>query len=588
MNAKTTVSRVAQPALWRVTLWMAVAALSMTSCSAPGPVSSRSAPFVITPPPTQSIENSAGIDLAISPDGKRIVYVAASGDGTRHLYVQPIDSREAVPISDVEGMLYTPFFSPDGESVAFFDGSSLKTVPLSGGPPISLWEFPSYDGGSWGPDGMIVFAGTSESGQGLYLLSAAGGKLEILAVPDRDKGELQYRQPEVLPGGKAVLFTIQHADGSFPIAVWSAETHETTVLFRGGREVRYASTGHLVYEAARTGNLMAVPFDLESLQITGDPVSVLEGVRQSPDSRVDYTLSLEGTLAYVPSSGPARVNLIWVDRQGNEEPLTQESRNSAHFRLSPDGRQVVLGMYSQGSRDIWIYDVERGTYTQITAGGENMHPIWTPDGSRVTFNDELRNLYWRWADGSGETEEILVSENEKQPTSWSPDGRILAFEERDPDTGWNIAYVTLEGDRTPTYLVSTPFNEQSPMISPDGRWLAYISEESGQDEVYVQPFPGGGEKQQISTQGGMEPIWSQDGRELFYRNGDRMMTVAVETESGFSAGVPRLLFEGRYILDSHPRYGVSPDGQRFLLSRNEGAARIKVVPDWFDSLNLGE
>jgi serine/threonine-protein kinase len=539
---------------------------------------------VITPPPSQSFENSAGIDLAISPDGKRIVYVAASGDGVRHLFVQPIDGREATPISEVEGMLYTPFFSPDGESVAFFAESSLKTVPISGGPPTTLWEFTSQHGGSWGPDDTIVFAGTTARGQGLYRLSAAGGKPEILAVPDREKGELQYRQPEVLPGGKAVLFTMQHADGSFPIAVWSSETGATTVLFQGGREVRYASTGHLVYEAARTGNLMAVPFDLESLKITGDPVSVLEGVRQSPDSRVDYTLSLDGTLAYVPSGGRARVNLVWVDREGNEQQLTKESRTSAHFRLSPDGRRVVLGMYSQGSRDIWVYDVERGTYTQITDGGENMHPIWTPDGARVTFNDELRNLYWRSADGSGEVEEILVSENEKQPTSWSPDGRILAFEERDPDTGWNIAYVTLEGDRTPTYLVSTPFNEQSPMISPDGRWLAYISEESGQDEVYVQPFPGGGERRQISTRGGMEPIWSQDGRELFYRNGDRMMAVAVETEPGFSAGVPRLLFEGRYILDSHPRYGVSPDGQRFLLSRLEGETQIKVVPNWFEEL----
>jgi serine/threonine-protein kinase len=539
---------------------------------------------VITPPPSQSFENSAGIDLAISPDGKRIVYVAASGDGVRHLFVQPIDGPEATPISEVEGMLYTPFFSPDGESVAFFDGSSLKTVPLSGGPPTTLWEFTSQHGGSWGPDGTIVFAGTTERGQGLYRLSAAGGKPEILVVPDREKGELQYRQPEVLPGGKAVLFTMQHADGSFPIAVWSSETGETTVLFRGGREVRYASTGHLVYEAARTGNLMAVPFDLEGLKITGDPVSVLEGVRQSPDSRVDYSLSLDGTLAYVPTGGRAKVNLIWVDREGNEQQLTKESRTSAHFRLSPDGRRVVLGMYSQGSRDIWIYDVERGTYAQITAGGENMHPIWTPDGARVTFNDELRNLFWKSADGTGETKEILVSENEKQPTSWSPDGRILAFEERDPDTGWNIAYVTLEGDRTPTYLVSTPFNEQSPMISPDGRWLAYISEESGQDEVYVQPFPGGGERRQISTRGGMEPIWSQDGRELFYRNGDRMMAVAVETEPGFSAGVPRLLFEGRYILDSHPRYGVSPDGQRFLLSRLEGETQIKVVPNWFEEL----
>ena len=346
---------------------------------------------------------------------------------------------------------------------------------------------------------------------------------------------------------------------------------------------------------------MAVPFDLEGLKITGDPVSVLEGVRQSPDSRVDYSLSLEGTLAYVPSGGRARVNLIWVDREGNEQQLTQESRTSAHFRLSPDGRRVVLGMYSQGSRDIWIYDVERGTYTQITAGGENMHPIWTPDGARVTFNDELRTF-------TGDRRMEVV----RQRRFWSAKTRnnrlhgprtaeFLAFEERDPDTGWNIAYVTLEGDRTPTYLVSTPFNEQSPMISPDGRWLAYISEESGQDEVYVQPFPGGGEKRQISIQGGMEPIWSQDGRELFYRNGDRMMAVAVETEPGFSAGVPRLLFEGRYILDSHPRYGVSPDGQRFLLSRIEGETQIKVVPNWFEelkglvsanqkfgSLNLGE
>jgi Tol biopolymer transport system component len=219
---------------------------------------------------------------------------------------------------------------------------------------------------------------------------------------------------------------------------------------------------------------------------------------------------------------------------------------------------------------------------------------------RVTFNDEMGNLYWKLADGSGETEEFLRSENKfpqlrggsqaQQPTSWSPDGRILAFEALNADTGWDIGYVTVEGDRTPTHFLVTPFDERSPMVSPGGRWVAYISDESGRDEIYVQPFPGGGEKWLISTAGGIEPMWSPDGRELFYRNPNQMMSVVVETEPGFKAGTPRVVFDGQYSLDTaagHPRYGVSPDGQHFLmLKREEGdqPAHINVVLNWFEEL----
>jgi Tol biopolymer transport system component len=280
--------------------------------------------------------------------------------------------------------------------------------------------------------------------------------------------------------------------------------------------------------------------------------------------------------------------LVWVDREGQEKSLTEQPRALIHLRLSPNGKQVAYDLASGGTRDIWIYDIDRGTHTRLTTEG-GIYPVWTPDGIWVAFFNG-GNIHRKLADGSGETQEILTRENNTRAISWSPDGRILAFEELNPDTGYDIGYITIEGDDASEPFLVTPFDERSPMISPDGRWLAYISDESGQSEIYVQPFPEAGQKWLISTGGGIEPMWSPDGQELFYRTVDQMMAVVIETEPRFSAGTPRQLYQGRYSLDDgigHPRYGVSPDGQHFLMGKaaaEEEPGQIKVVLNWFEEL----
>ncbi|HWU37630.1 MAG TPA: hypothetical protein VN203_08230, partial [Candidatus Acidoferrum sp.] len=350
---------------------------------------------------------------------------------------------------------------------------------------------------------------------------------------------------------------------------------------------------------ARAGGLLAVPFDLERLQVTGPPVSILEGVSMSSAFGIaQFSPSANGSLAYVlGGSSGGEGNLLWVDRNGAARPLPAPSRGYMSPRLSPDGRRLAVGI--QGANPgVWLYDFGRGTLTRlIEAPLFFMWPIWTPDGKRVTFQSslptpsDLLNLYWMTADGSGTAERLTTGENYRLAGSSSPDGRALAFTEVDPMTGWHVWFLQLGGDRKAQRFLQTPFNEGGPVFSPDGRWLAYQSDESGRSEIYVRPFPGPGGKTPISTEGGTEPVWSRNGRELFYRNGNKMMATAIETKLGFAPAKPKLLFEGDYetsIYTFEPNYDVSPDGQQFLMikaSEQESAARqINVVLNWSEEL----
>jgi serine/threonine protein kinase/WD40 repeat protein len=548
--------------------------------------------FVVALPPMDRLPQGINPNLALAPDGSRLVYVANHGDSTQ-LFVRSIGRFEAAAIPGTEGG-GTPFFSPDGQSVGFFAGGKLKKVSLGGGAPLTVCTALINRGASWGPDDTIVFSPSINSG--LFSVSASGGMPKQLTVPDHKKGELSHRWPEILPGGKAVLFTAW-TGASFDearIYVLSLETGERRILVEGGTYGRYVPSGHLVYE--RAGGLLAVPFDLKRLQVTGAPVSILEDVNASSFlGMAQFSASADGSLAYVPGGSTlSESRLVWVDRKGTVQPLAAPPQGYVFPRLSPDGQRVATGVES-GNAGLWLYELARGAMTRLSgATGIIPYPIWTPDGKQITSlaaPEGAMNIYRIPADGSGAAELVSSSgEDYKVPGSWSPDGKVLAFSLQDQATGWDIWVQKLDGDGKSRPLLQSPANEGGPMFSPDGRWLAYESDESGRVEVYVRPFPGPGSKWQISTEGGTEAIWARNGRELFYRSGDKMMVAAVETRTTFSAAKPRLLFEGHYeagMYTFQPNYDVAPDGQRFLMIREteqKSGTQINVVLNWFEEL----
>ncbi|MCZ6879307.1 MAG: protein kinase, partial [Acidobacteria bacterium] len=364
-----------QPPLWRralpwtATLLMGVIAISIAFWSSSSPTLPSLRKLVINPSPTAPLGNSRFRDLAISPDASHVVYFAGAGTSGQ-LFVRAMDDLTAAPLSGTEGVVREFFFSPDGEWVAFVAGGKLKKVSLVGGAPITLCDVGGFEGGSWGSEGTIVFAGNLGSGTGLSRVSANGGQPEILALPDLDKGEIDYQQPEILPGGKAVLFAVYQAGGTYQIAVLSFDTGEQKTLLQNGRQPHYLPTGHLVYELTATGTLMAVPFDVERLELSGDPIPVFEGVRSvSGQGTADYSISDDGTLIYVPSTGGLDGTLVWVDRQGLATPLIEDRQAYRRPRLSPDGQRVAVWVQSDLNQDIWIYDIGRGTRMRLTVEG---------------------------------------------------------------------------------------------------------------------------------------------------------------------------------------------------------------------------
>jgi Tol biopolymer transport system component len=546
---------------------------------------------VINLPPGQQLAGmDIGPSLAISPDGTRLAYVARQA-GTQQLYVRAMDSLEAKTIPGTEGAT-NPFFSPDGQWLGFFANRKLKKVSLNGGAPLALANAPFDGGAAWGSQASIAFSPSNASA--LQQVSDAGGALQPLTR--LAKGDGSHRWPDFLPGGKAVLFGSGTAGALFvsaQVGVLSITTGERKDLIQGGMYPRYAPTGHLVY--AQSGVLMAAPFDPQRQTVTGTGSPVEEGVMQSPtNGHAQYSFSATGALVYVPGGVQAtQLRMVWVSRNGAEQPLAAPANSYLNPRVSPDGRHVAVGITSQESQ-IWQYDISRETLTRFTFEGTvNGYPAWTPDGKRMAFISNKEgplNIFWQLADGSGGLERLTTSDDVQTPNSWSPDGKLLAFNELTPSTGIVVSVLRLS-DRKAQPILQTQFNESAPRFSPDGRWLAYVSDESGRYEIYVQPYPGPGGKWQISTDGGTEPVWNPNGRELFYRSGDKMMAVDIATQPSFIVGKPLMLFEGQYRPTpvTFPNYDVSPDGQRFLMLKPSEQAQtaptqINVVLNWFEEL----
>jgi len=587
--------------VWR---WVGVAvAAAIASVVASSIVVSRNtstprptsvARLVVTPPQGEpvAIETPA---IAISPNGRRIVYVAGRGS-RQHLYVHDIDQFASTPLDGTDGAS-SPFFSPDGQWVGFVANGRLRKVTPYGGPPQTIAEttqtINAFAVGSWESDDTIFF--TPTVGVGVWRMTATGGGPKpittLLAT------ENSHRWPQLLPGGKTLLFTSVSAAES-QIFAQSLQTGERRPLVNGVAG-SYLPSGHLVFVQA--GTLMAAPFDVAQLKMTGPPVAVLTGVMQVMRLRSGQTTNLvpqvsfstAGTMAYVPASPhPHQSTLVWVNRDGVEQPTGASGGAYYQPRVAPDGKRVAITVGGEDHDDVWLYDIGRQTWSRVTSAGNSGFPLWTRDGRRLVYVSDRagrENIYSKTLDGSAGEERLLASERSTFPFSWAADG-TLAFVLVHPQTLQDIWMLPPAGTGSPRPFLETPFGEGAPAFSPDGRWVAYVSNESGRNEIYVRPYPGPGEKLTISTEGGSEPIWSRTGRELFYRNGDAMMSVGISAGPPLEVGSPRRLFERPYesTLALWPDYDVTPDGQRFLMVRtleqHESPPQINVVVNWFSEL----
>ena len=552
----------------------------------------RPAPPVIT---RLTVGAPTGVEIilpTLSPDGRLLAFMGVR-DGQTQIYTRHLDQLEALPLRGSEGARSIPTFSPDGRQIAFNPGGILRKVQLAGGPAVTLAEAPNW-GQDWGPDDTIVFR---RSGGGLSIVPAVGGASREITTPARDEGESRYQDPQFLPDGRGILFVIVSTGSSAKrVAVLSLDTGERRILVEGNTP-RFAPTGHLLF--ARDGAVWAVPFDTDRLQIQGEPVPMLEGVEVNENGFARYNVSLDGSLVYrTGTSGGVQRTLLWVDRNGGEEPIEMPAGNYFDPRLSPDGTRVALALEDEGNMDIWIWDLVRETRTRLTFDQAiDRYPIWTPDAQRVAFfstRDGNQDVYWKAADGTGQVERLsAVPDRRLIPRSWSADANSLLLSELalSGTTSYDIGILSMEGDRPWRPLIQGEFVEVGPAISPDGRWMAYISNESGRQEIYVRPFPDvEAGRWQVSTSGGGEPKWSADGRTLFYRFGRTINRVSVETEEAFEAGIPETLYEGTFFNEVGPQWDVDPNGERFLVIRNvestgeEIPQELRIVLNWFEEL----
>ena len=525
--------------------------------------------------------------LAISPDGRRLAYIAREA-GTTRLSLRQFDEPEVRPIPETDGARY-PFFSPNGEWIGYWANGTLYRVLAAGGPPLPICEAPGLDfGAAWGPDGNIVFTASS---RGLYRVPSTGGDAQRIEIAD-EPGSDFLRWPQFLPDGRllgvrsgmAVLLDLEDLESQ---SLWDpAEPIE---------QARYLPSGHLVYGSA--GDIIAVPFELATLETSGPPVPVVQNVYEGRNSSaVAFAASDDGTLVFV--GGGTQHRLVLVDRNGRSRPLAPERGAFRIPRFSPNGQQVSVAI-DDDPRDshIWIYD-RRGSRERFTSEYHNLGSVWLPDGSAIAFMSFGRKrlgggeLFLKALRDTSEVRPLLpeesVTPNVQTPSDWFPDGRLLVFNEDHPVRGWDLWVLDLSGERAEVReLVVTPFNEYDARVSPNGRWLVYTSDRTGRDQVYVRPALTDGQAVAISVGGGTEPRWASQTGELFFRNGDRMMVADVQVEGEFVASEPRVLFEASYNAFDIVNYDVSPDGQQFVMIETDpqgDGRRLEIVLNWFEEL----
>jgi serine/threonine-protein kinase len=583
------------PILWAIAGGLAVAMLV-------------AAWFLLRPPPAQIerpvsrwttvLPSPAVTDVALSRDGRLMVY-AAPVSGVESLTLRALDSQELRPLPGT-GAAIGPVFSPDGQWIAFYEGDRLAKIAVAGGPPITICPAPIQRGRTWGDDDTIVY-GTGDGG--LMQVPAEGGTPKPLTTPDRAKGELSHQWPWFLPGARAIVFTIfmGGSPDASQIAVLDRKTGSYRVIVNGGNNGRYAPSGHLIF--SRPGELRAVPFDLRRLEVTGPEVSVIKDISNATVAGVRYAISDSGLLVYLgQGAGLPERTLDWMDRQGNRRPSGLPARQYGDISLSPDGQRVAASIGKSGAAaGIWVGELDRGTLTTITSRDYNVSPEWTPDGRRITFGSYASG---RWllrqvaADGSGTQEELLEAGNQSFPLSWTPGTEFLLYlsRERGPvQISLLPAPVGGVKGKPRPLLESAPGEAHGDArVSPDGRWIAYASNESGRSEVYVRPFPALSTKVPISSLGGENPHWTRNGRELVYRDPvkGQLIAVDVQTTPEFRVGRPEPLFAlesaGTRGLALYRGWDVTPDGKRFLVITAPGSAetsvKLQAVVNLFEEL----
>jgi serine/threonine protein kinase/Tol biopolymer transport system component len=538
--------------------------------------------------------------IAISQDGSQVAYVTHQG-GESRIYIRRIGETTPVAVAGTE-RADMPFFSPDGQWLGMYSGGKIKKVPLAGGPTVIIAQT-SFKGASWGPDDTIYFG----NGAGLMKVAATGGTPQTVIALDAKRGETDQAYPDVLPGGKALLFTVRNMEQpSFDeadIAVLKLTTGERKILVKQGTDAHYVSSGHLVF--MRAGVLLAVPFDAEKLEIKGAPVPVIDKVLENPRIGAgQYAVSKDGLLVFIPGGVTyGEHELVFVDKAGNVKPLTANKRPYEDFTISPDGRYIAATIEGPVT-NTWVHDIARDTETRFNFGIENRDPTWTPDGKHIAYSgykDKKYAVLWKPMDGSAPEEALVEDEQNVDAWFFTPDGGTLLYARYQFAGEQNIGALPLN-DRTHGHMIfPAKYSVEWAILSPDGKWIAYDSDESGRPEVYVAPYPALEPRERISTDGGLHPLWARDGRELYYRMGTspeemeqrflgqktRVMAVSIETKPAFKAGQPRMLFEGPYFESGHD-IAVTPDGKGFVLIRENdtqaGPREIQVVVNWPDEL----
>ncbi len=555
------------------------------------PISVRTVRSTI-PAPEKSSFNFTGINagsLTVSPDGRRLTFIARTAEGKDILWIRSLDSLAAQALVDTVGASY-PFWSPDSRFIGFFADRKLKEIDPAAGPPLTLCDAPDPRGGTWNQNGVIVFA--PDSAGALQQVSASGGVVSAVTKRDEARGELSDRWPYFLPDGQHFLYLRRGITGSeseTAIFVASLASKESKLLLRASSNVAYAQ-GFLVF--LREGRLVAQQFDTNRLEVAGDAFPIAEDVQSELSmARGVFAVSENGVLAYQTGSVRNGSELIWFDRNGKRLSVLGDLAIYDIPQLSPDGKRLTAAIVDpqNGNQDLWLYELARGLRTRFTVDpADERSPAWSPDGSHIVFCSNRKghfNLYQKAASGVGSEELLLESNLDKFATSWSPDGQFLLYDTVEPKSKRDLWVLPLTGDRKPFQFLQTEFTEANGQFSPDGRWIAYSSDESGRNEIYVMPFPGPGGKRQISTSGGSHPKWRGAGREIFYLAPDNKLMAAEVSGQGatLEVGAVRSLFEVRPYFEIGSVYDLTSDGQRFLINttvEQKASGPITLVINW--------